>query len=383
MSLINKMLQDLEQRQGAAAHSETMAGQMRSAPRVRKWRGAALGAAGMLALVCGAGAWVLMQTRGGLPLMGGGPVAMAAAPAVMAVAAPAVVPVAAPAVVAVAAPAAAPALSAAETQSPVHAVTVAMAVPKSPEAARDKLPEAATARPVAARPASSDKPAPGVKGTPASVQTDEFAGAERQQSGAQGSTQKSVNPRQASDNLYRQALGMVEQGRGGEARETLRKSLDANPRNVESLQLLVSLLVEGRNIDEALPLLREGLKLMPERSGLSMTLARLQVDRADAAGALATLERGLPSVRDDPEYHAFYAALLQRAGRHDEAVVQYLSALQSDPAMPNWLVGIGISLHAAGKDADAAEAFQRARDGGRLPSQLAEFVDQRLGQLRR
>lgn len=347
MSLINKMLQDLEQRQGASPHLEAMAGQMRSAPKVRNWRGAALAAVCLLALVGGAAAWVLMQPRPALPVMAGAPVVVAVAPAV--------------------APAKAVAAKPAAPDKPSSALT-----PRGEEVKKGEVKSVATV--VAA-----------VKNPPRAVMEETAAPVERPQGRAatQGSTQKSVNPQQASDNLYKQALVLVQQGRGGEAQDTLRKSLDANPRNVESLQLLVDLLVEGRNIDAALPLLREGLKLMPEQSGLSMNLARLQMDRADTAGAMATLEQGLPSVRDDAQYHAFYAALLQRAGRHDEAVVQYLSALRSDPAMPNWLVGIGISLHVTGKDADAAEAFQRAKDGGRLASPLAEFVDQRLGQLRR
>ena len=51
------------------------------------------------------------------------------------------------------------------------------------------------------------------------------------------------------------------------------------------------------------------------------------------------------------------------------------------PRLPNWLVGIGISLQEQGRNSDAAEAFARARDGGLLNAQLLEFVEQRLQQL--
>ena len=74
---------------------------------------------------------------------------------------------------------------------------------------------------------------------------------------------------------------------------------------------------------------------------------------------------------------------MQRAGRHEEAVKHYLVALRSDPSMPNWLVGIGISMQALGRENDAAEAFQRAKDGGQLPAAFIAFVDQRLHQLKR
>jgi MSHA biogenesis protein MshN len=194
---------------------------------------------------------------------------------------------------------------------------------------------------------------------------------------------KSVNPQQSSENLYKNAAAHLQQGRdGAEAREMLRKSLEANPRNVAARQMLAGLLVESNNIDAAAALLQEGLKQSPEHGALSMSLARLQLERADVPGAILTLERGLPGA-DHADYYAFYAALLQRAGRNEAAVKHYLTALKTDPSMPTWLVGIGISLQAIGKDGDAVEAFQRARDTGRLAPTLAAFVDQRLGQLGR
>ena len=36
-----------------------------------------------------------------------------------------------------------------------------------------------------------------------------------------------------------------------------------------------------------------------------------------------------------------------------------------------------------GRDTDAVEAFQRAKDGGQLPAAFTNFVDQRLAQLKR
>lgn len=195
--------------------------------------------------------------------------------------------------------------------------------------------------------------------------------------------EKTVNSQQQSENQYKQAIALLQQGKGTEARRTLRQSLEASPGNVGARQLLVGLLVEGGDFEEASKLLREGLRLSPEQSTFSMTLARLQLERGDSKGGMLTLEQGLRSAGNDAQYHGFYAALLQGAERHEEAVRHYLVALRSDPGMPSWLVGIGISLQALGKDSDAAEAFQRAKDSGMLSPQLAGFVDQRLGQLRR
>ncbi|MBE7941151.1 MULTISPECIES: tetratricopeptide repeat protein [Ramlibacter] len=199
---------------------------------------------------------------------------------------------------------------------------------------------------------------------------------------ADGRLERSVGPQQQSDNLYKQALLMLQQGNGIEARPLLRRALQANPANGAARQALANLLIESNSLGEATALLREGTQQSPERPSLWTTLARLQVEQGDSAGALATLEQGASHAGDDAGFNALYAVMLQRTGRHDEAVKRFLTALRSDPAMPNWLVGIGISLQALGRDGDALQAFQRAREGGRLPASLVAFVDARLEQLK-
>ena len=192
---------------------------------------------------------------------------------------------------------------------------------------------------------------------------------------------KRFTPQQQADNLYLQAFAQLQQGRSVEARQNLQQVLVLNAEHVKARQLLASLLIEVNALDDAAALLREGLKRSPSETAFSMALARLQLESGEADKALQTLAQGAQAAGDEPQYHGFYAVLLQRAKRHDEAVQHYLLALRSDPAMPNWLVGIGISLQEQGRNSDAAEAFARARDGGLLNAQLLEFVEQRLQQL--
>jgi MSHA biogenesis protein MshN len=113
-----------------------------------------------------------------------------------------------------------------------------------------------------------------------------------------------------------------------------------------------------------------------------MALARLQVEAGNRQGGLLTLEQGLKYAASDAQYRGFYATLLQRDGRHAEAVDHYLAALHDEPGNTSWLVGIGISLQAQDRFADAREAFERAKLVGQLSPELSEFVDQRLKQLK-
>lgn len=192
---------------------------------------------------------------------------------------------------------------------------------------------------------------------------------------------KQVSDAQQADNLYREALAQLLQGHGSDARRSLHFLLALDADHAKARQLLAALLVEVNALDEAAALLREGLQRRPGEAVFSMALARIEVERGQTDGALETLAQGLQAAQNDPAYHAFYAALLQRAQRHAEAAEHYLLALRSDPAMPLWLIGIGMSWQAQGQDRDAALAFARARDGGLLSDALLAFVEQRLRQL--
>lgn len=381
MSLINKMLQDLEQRNASATRNEPLAGEVRAVPASSAPRFGRL--AGLLLLMTlGVGAvWMLMQPKTATPAVTVAPPApaVALAPSAQSTAA-----------------AAAPTIEAAPPTAPSNQGTN-----KPPQGEKALLPTAPQATSVAKRAAETNAQQPAlavadantvvaqaVTKKPSKVVVEEASPVVEKAApvaalAPENRPQKRVSQQQQSDNLYKQAIAQLQQGRGNEAKQSLRRALEASPNNVKARQMLMGLLVESNNLEEASALLREGLKLSPEQSGFSMALARLQLENGDAKGGMATLEQGLQSAGDEPQYHAFYAALLQRAERHEEAVRHYLVALRSDPAMPTWLVGIGISLQAQGKDADAAEAFRRARDSGLLTPQLVQFVEQRLNQLNR
>ena len=122
---------------------------------------------------------------------------------------------------------------------------------------------------------------------------------------------KIVRPQQQSDNLYRQAISLMQQSKSTEAQHALRQAVEINSANHNARQLLAELLVDAGSHAEASALLREGLDISPGHTGFSMALARLQVMNGAKGDAISTLEQGLASAGDDAEYHAFLAALLQ------------------------------------------------------------------------
>ena len=353
MSLLNKMLDDLEKRQTTAGAGQPISKDIFLSSPTRKGFNGPMLLLVLVAVAAGVGVWVWINNQK--------PVAQ---PPVAQMTAANTLPEANPVPVT-------PVPAAENEPSPtppvpvtLAAATEAVAKPaKPPTGTRQKVAGKKAATKLAAIAMANEKVTPD---SPADL----------------ASSIKVVSPQQRSDNFYRQAISLMQQSRDQEAQHALRQALDANPANHNARQLLAGLLVDAGRNAEASTLLQDGLDIAPGHSGFSMALARLQFENGSNEESLATMEQGLSTADDDAEYHAFLAVLLQNKGRHGEAAQHYITALRSNPSKPNWLIGAGISLRAENKMGDAAEAFQRAIDTGELPLEVAQFADQQLKEIR-
>ncbi len=186
------------------------------------------------------------------------------------------------------------------------------------------------------------------------------------------------SPHERAESEYRKAIAAVNQGRVSEAVGSLRNALRQDSLHVASRQLLVRLLLEAGDQDDAIRMLRDGIAGQPAQLGWAMSLARLQVDRGELDGAWQTLDHTLPAAGNNPDYLGFAANVLQRLGRHGEAADQYRKATRIAPADGRWWLGLGWCLDAQGQAAEAREAFLHARQSGNLSPELLALIDQKL-----
>ena len=420
MSLINKMLQDLDKRHAADGGGKTLTEQLRPVPARKDWRRIMWEVGAGLIIGAGWAVWVLyqisprsvvtdlafqsqakrLQAAAGLQAPAAPPAAqppVAPATAVPAqAAAPQVPPAAAmpaPAVPAVSA--AAPALPATKGTEPVKVdmlkLSTEIATPFNEKSfgAKSRA-ERKSTQPAApaANTARQGKPAPetvaGVELAPGSSPSISGTGLPAPKSHGPASIDKQMHlstPAERAENEFRKATGLLNQGRVAEAIDGYKSTLQQDAGHAAARQALVGLLLEGRRIDEAQQFLQEGLSLNPDRSAYAMLLARIQVERGDLQGAHDLLSKHAGSAANDADYHAFDAAVLQRLGRHKEAVSAYQAALRLAPRAGLWWMGMGISLQADSRSAEALDAFRRAKSTGGLSPDLLAFVDQRMKQL--
>lgn len=193
---------------------------------------------------------------------------------------------------------------------------------------------------------------------------------------------KRVSKEQQADFRYREALSLMAQSRAPDAQTALEDALRLDPKNLAARQALLSVFLTAKRYPQAEQVLQEGLRLNLAVAPLATALASVQLERGDAAAALATLEKYAPQTHGAAEYHGVYAALLQRTGRHAEAIEQFQAALKIQANHAPWLMGLGISLQAEKRYADAEHAYSRARAGNGLSPELQAFVEQRLQQIR-
>ncbi|HKB73239.1 MAG TPA: tetratricopeptide repeat protein [Burkholderiales bacterium] len=190
-----------------------------------------------------------------------------------------------------------------------------------------------------------------------------------------------TSSRSRAESEFRRAVNLMNQGRIAEGMDGFRHALEIDPKHEAARQTLVALLLEAKRVDEAAVSLQEGLALDTENTGFAMLLARIMVESNDIPTALFVLQRHAAPPDRNPDFHAFAAALYQRLDRHKEAIEQYQAALGLAPSAGVWWLGLGISFQAVERRQDALEAFTRAKSAGNLAPDLLGFVEQRLRQL--
>jgi len=259
----------------------------------------------------------------------------------------------------------------AEKVATVRAKDVAPMEPDSEEAREARR---AMAQALAARSKSPKKTSAAMLAAARAAAHDDVASKARR--GAQGRQETGA---QRAEGEYRRALASLQEGRMIETVAALEQALKYEPKHESARQTLVGLLIEANRNDEAMRQLQLGLTLDPRQPALAMLLARLQIERG--GNGIDTLMRTLPYAGNDADYHAFLAGALARQQRHREAAEQYQQALRAAPSNGVWWMGLGISLQAEKRNGEALDAFQRARASGGLSQELQGFVERRIQQL--
>lgn len=184
-----------------------------------------------------------------------------------------------------------------------------------------------------------------------------------------------------SDDVYREGKLAIESGEVINAIDKLYSAVRLDPNNQRARVALIEILLEQGDKTAVKEILSVGLELKPSHVNMAKIMAQILAEEGNNRLALLYLERALPDVNQDPEYHALVAALLQRESRHKEAIVFYRNVLSVNTGNGIWWMGLGISLEATGAGQQALAAYHRARQDNNISSQIASYLDGRINRL--
>jgi MSHA biogenesis protein MshN len=371
MSIINKMLQELDRRHARAAppghapHSEVRVVHPAHGSREWFWR---VTAALLLIAACWT-VWVIYQLQ---PRSVATELAYRAAEntrrraATVATAAPApAVPVAAAPVAKAAPPPPAEKPAPEKLAAPIETLRLALTIDT----------------PLAQRPARQAK----VASAGASIRTADAGALRTKRDGGLPprieKRERDRTPADRAEHLFRVAAQALERGRVADAEEALTAALQEDHSHQAARQTLIALYIDQGRIEEARRQLQEGLAVNPSYAPFAVALARIHVDRHEYDKALELLEQAGESGRNNADFQSLRGAILQRLGRNSEAADAYRLALGSVPQSGASWVGLGISLEALGNVPEAAEAYRRGVAAGNLTKEVRAYAEQRVRQL--
>ena len=136
--------------------------------------------------------------------------------------------------------------------------------------------------------------------------------------------------------------------------------------------------------DSATEVLREAVALS-ERQGsgasgalvpLARELVRMLIAENQNGQALDLLTRLEPALSGQADLWAVRGNAAQRLGRHPEAASAYAMALKLRPGEPRWMLGAAISLAIQGQLTEAGELAEQARIKGALSPELRTYLRQ-------
>lgn len=109
---------------------------------------------------------------------------------------------------------------------------------------------------------------------------------------------------------------------------------------------------------------------------LTRELARMQIATGQITQALDLLTRLESPLSGVADIWALRGNAAQRLGRHAESVIAYQSALKLQPDEPRWLLAVAVSLAAQGQLEAAAQWAEKARSVGGLRADVATYLRQ-------
>jgi Flp pilus assembly protein TadD len=156
---------------------------------------------------------------------------------------------------------------------------------------------------------------------------------------------------QARNNL---ATCLKRQGQLAQAIEEYKRAVDANPQVAEVHNNLGLAYMAENDFKQALPEFYQAIKYKSDYAQAYYNLAELLAKTNNFEGAVENYQQAL-KLSDVASYHRAFASVLDKLGRNEQALVEYLAATKDGDHAESTYLGLG-------KAQEKTQAFNEAKD---------------------
>jgi MSHA biogenesis protein MshN len=162
------------------------------------------------------------------------------------------------------------------------------------------------------------------------------------------------------------------------AQPLLNELLVIEPSNVKARKKLASLFFAQGNYMQSKQILLQGMQLHPSRSDLRLMLARLHMAQKESAQAINVLIEFQPNAAEQIEYLAYRASLAQQLEYTALAMSDYQILTNVEPSNAKWWLGLAIIKDQSGETTMALQAYNKAGKLSQLDNSVNNFIQQRI-----
>ena len=163
-----------------------------------------------------------------------------------------------------------------------------------------------------------------------------------------------------TQDTFRQALALHQQGQLGRAQDLYREVLQHDPRHFDSLHLLGLIHVQSGEAETGVELIARALAVRTDFAEAHYNMGNALLSLGRPGEALARFDAALRLNPRDPQYHFERGNALKDLGRIDDALSSYGKALGLSPGYAEAHNNMGIALKESGRLAEALASYDRA-----------------------
>jgi len=162
------------------------------------------------------------------------------------------------------------------------------------------------------------------------------------------------------------------------AQSLLSQLLLDEPDNLKARKKLASLYFAQGSYAQTKQLLLSGIDLHPNQTDLKLMLARLYSVQDNPEQALKVMIGIEPNISNQTEFLAYRAALAQQLKQPLVAKADYIALSTLDATNAKWWLGLAVAQDQLAETNNAIKAYEKAYSLGQLDDSVDEFIQQRI-----